>query len=227
MAGKQRPSKARSSNAEKQHLSLKAVVPLTDNQLKVFESDKHQVLHGCAGTGKTYISSYLAYKEMLKGKTYERIIYVRSAVATRSQGFYPGTLEEKSKEYEAPYINIAADLFGRGDAYHLLKNGKQVEFMTTSHIRGLTLRNAIIIADEVQNMNYHELDTIITRPDDSCKMYFCGDFNQADIKDSGIKNFYKILESMNEFNFVDFKEEDIVRGGLVKSYLIAKGKHGL
>lgn len=208
---------------DKHNLKLGAIQPLTDNQKLVFESDKHQVLHGCAGTGKTFISSYLAFKLLKEGR-YDRVIYVRSAVATRNLGFYPGSPEDKVKEFETPYINIASDLFERGDAYRVLKAANAVEFMSTSHLRGLTLKNAVIIADECQNMTEHELDTIMTRPDDDCKLFFCGDFEQADIKDSGIRNFYKILKSMKEFDFVDFTEEDIVRGGLVKAYLIAKSR---
>ena len=220
---KQPANKVNGRAFEKQHLTLKSVKPLTKNQEHVFSSDKHQVLNGSAGTGKTFISSALAYKAVLRGE-YSKIVYVRSAVATRSLGHYPGTLEEKAAEYEAPYINIASELFGRDDAYGLLKAAGQVQFITTSHVRGITLRNAIVIVDEVQNMTYHELDSVMTRPDDGCKMFFCGDYAQSDIRDSGIREFWKVLKAMEEFNFVTFEEEDIVRSGLVKSYLMTKAR---
>lgn len=224
MASKKTVRKPHMSAFQKQHLNLKPIKPLTKNQLSVFESDKHQVLSGCAGTGKTFITSFLAYQELLKGSDYEKLIYIRSAVPTRNQGFYPGSPEEKEKLYEAPYIDIACELFDRSDAYNLMKIEKSVEFRTTSHVRGITLRKAIIIADECQNMTYHELDSIITRLDNECKIYFCGDFDQADIRDTGIRNFFNVLKTMEEFNFVEFGEEDIVRSGLVKAYLTAKGK---
>ena len=202
-------------------LELAEIEPLTRNQLRAFESDKNLVLHGCAGTGKTFISCYLAFDDMTKNQ-YEKLVIIRSAVPTRDIGFLPGTEKEKSSVYEEPYYDISIDLFERGDAYQILKTKRLVHFMTTSYIRGITLRDAVILIDECQNMSFHELDSIITRVGENCRVIFCGDFSQSYLKQNGMKEFFEILASMNRFDFIEFGVEDIVRSGFVKEYIIAK-----
>jgi len=207
-------------------LTLHEIEPLTRNQVKAFESSKNLILHGLAGTGKTFISSYLAYDDMSKG-IYDKLVIIRSAVPTRDMGFLPGTEKEKASVYEEPYKDIANELFQRGDAYGIMKQKNLVEFMTTSFIRGITLRDAVIIIDECQNMSFHELDSIITRMGENCRVIFCGDFRQADLKQNGMKDFMQILKRMELFDFIDFQVEDIVRSDFVKSYIIAKNELGL
>jgi phosphate starvation-inducible protein PhoH len=156
---------------------------------------------------------------------------MRSVVPTRDIGFLPGNAKEKSKVYEGPYYAICNELFGRGDAYDILKNKNTIEFMTTSFIRGITLNNAIVIVDEVNNMTFHELDSIITRLGKNCRIMFCGDFRQSDLpkqaERNGLLDFMDILERMKSFTHVEFQQEDIVRSGLVKQYIIAKDKLGI
>ena len=179
-------------------LELAEIEPLTRNQLIAFESSQNLVLHGCAGTGKTFISSYLAFDDMTKNM-YEKLVIIRSAVPTRDIGFLPGTEKEKSSVYEEPYRDISIDLFSRGDAYQILKTKGLVHFMTTSYIRGITLRDAVILIDECQNMTFHELDSIITRVGENCRVIFCGDFKQSDLKQNGMDEFLDILHSMKRF----------------------------
>lgn len=203
------------------NLDLQPIEPLTQNQLKAFESERNLVLHGVAGTGKTYISCYLAFDDMTKGH-YDKLVIIRSAVSTRDIGFLPGNESEKASVYEEPYKDICIELFQRGDAYSLLKAKGLVHFMTTSFIRGVTLRNATIIVDECQNMSFHELDSIITRIGEGCRVIFCGDFRQADLLKNGLKDFIRVLKAMNSFDLIDFEIKDIVRSEFVKEYIIAK-----
>jgi len=207
-------------------LVLQEIEPLTQNQLVAFDSEKHMLLHGVAGTGKTFISCYLAFDDMVKGQ-YEKLILIRSAVPTRDIGFLPGNEKEKSAIYEAPYKDIAVELFQRGDAYEILKTKGIVHFMTTSFIRGVTLRDAVIIIDECQNMTFHELDSIITRVGQNCRVIFCGDFRQSDLNKNGLKDFVRILKAMESFDLIDFEIKDIVRSDFVKSYITAKTDLGL
>ena len=206
-------------------LSLFDIEPLTQNQILAFESENHLVLHGVAGTGKTFISCYLAFDDMIKG-LYDRLIIIRSAVPTRDMGFLPGSEKEKGAVYEEPYKNIAIELFDRGDAYEILKTKGLVHFMTTSFIRGVTLKDSVILIDECQNMTFHELDSIITRVGRNCRIIFSGDFKQTDIKNTGVRPFVRILETMGSFDLVDFKVKDIVRSDFVKEYIIAREKAG-
>jgi phosphate starvation-inducible PhoH-like protein len=201
---------------------LVRIEPMTDRQAKVLRSKKHLVLSGYAGTGKTFLTSFLALDSIFKGE-YSRLVYIRSAVPSRDIGFLPGTDKEKLEVYEAPYIDIASELLGRGDAYSILKSKGLINFMSTSFIRGTTLRDAVIIVDETQNMTYQELDTVITRVGPNCRIMFCGDIKQNDLfHKSGFNDFYKVIQSMDKFDFVDFLKEDIVRDELVKDYIIKK-----
>ena len=207
-------------------LSLAEIEPLTKNQLIAFESDKNLLLHGIAGTGKTFISCYLAFDDMVKG-VYNNLVIIRSAVPTRDIGFLPGTEKEKASVYEEPYKEIALELFQRGDAYEILKTKGLVHFMTTSFVRGITLKETVIIIDECQNMTFHELDSIITRVGTNCRVIFCGDFRQSDLKTNGLESFMEILKNMGSFDFIDFEIKDIVRSEFVKDYIIAKTELGL
>jgi phosphate starvation-inducible protein PhoH len=204
-------------------LEVQEIEPLTRNQVRAFESDKHLILHGVAGTGKTFVACYLGFDDMAK-KEYEKLVIIRSAVPTRDIGFLPGNEKEKASVYEEPYKDIAIDIFGRGDAYQILKTKNLVEFMTTSFIRGITLRNATILIDECQNMSFHELDSIITRVGQNCRVILCGDFRQSDLKNSGMNEFLNVIKRMELFDFIEFGIEDIVRSDFVKSYIIAKNE---
>jgi phosphate starvation-inducible protein PhoH len=185
---------------------------------------------GSAGTGKSFIASYLALNSLFN-KEVEKIIVVRSAVATRDMGFLPGNNKEKAKVYEAPYYAICTELFGRSDAYEYLKNRNIIDFISTSFIRGITLNDSIVIVDEIANLTGHELDSVITRIGKNCKVIFCGDFRQSDFtKDqekNGLMDFMKIIKRMRSFEFVDFQKEDIVRSSMVKNYIIEKDKLNL
>lgn len=216
---------------DKVNLVLQEIEPLTQNQVRAFESSKNLVMHGVAGTGKTYISMYLAFDDMHKGY-YDKTVLIRSAVSTRDIGFLPGSAKEKAEVYEEVYKDVCIELFQRGDAYELLKKQGLIHFMTTSFIRGVTLRNAAIIVDECQNMSFHELDSIITRIGEGCRIIFCGDFRQTDFttksrERSGLPEFLRILKAMDEFDMIDFTTKDIVRSNFVKKYIIAKEDLGL
>lgn len=220
------------NTTQKTGLTLKHITPLTDNQKRAFESykaNKNLLLHGIAGTGKSFISMYLALDQILSGESqYKKIVLVRSVVPTRDMGFLPGSPKEKAKVYEAPYYAICTELFGRGDSYDLLKSKGSVEFISTSFIRGITLNDCIIIVDEIANMTLHELDSVITRVGRNCKIIFCGDFRQSDFtrehEKNGLKDFMRIISRMRSFEFVDFDEEDIVRSSMVKDYIIQKDR---
>ena len=216
--------------------SVLNIEPLTDNQETLFNSykaDKNIVAYGCAGTGKTFITLYNALKDVLDERSpYEKIYIVRSLVATREIGFLPGDHEDKSSLYQIPYKNMVKYMFAMPtDAdfemlYGNLKTQGTISFWSTSFIRGTTLDNAIIIVDEFQNLNFHELDSIITRVGENSKIMFCGDATQTDLQKTNEKNgiidFMKVLRHMPSIDIIEFGVEDIVRSGLVKEYILAK-----
>lgn len=216
-------TKRRNKTRAADFIDMVEVKPLTPTQEKVFETDKNLVLYGSAGSGKSFLACYLGF-EAIRDRDKDRLIIIRSAVPTREIGFLPGTDKEKARVYEEPYHAICAELMDRGDAYDILKHNGIIAFMTTSYIRGITLRDATIVVDECQNMTFQELDSLITRIGDNCKIIFCGDFKQADLKANGMIEFLKIVSTMEEFDLLEFTLDDIVRSGLVKNYLVAKDR---
>ena len=220
---------------------LNEIKPVTDSQKVVFDSWKqglNQFLFGCAGTGKTFVSLYLALSEVLKNDTpYDKVVMVRSLIPTREIGFLPGDEEDKAALYQVPYSNMMQFMFEQPNEqafeslYNRIKAQGSFYFLSTSFLRGLTFDNSIIIVDECQNLNFHELDTIITRVGQDSKIFFCGDFSQSDLtkmhERNGLMDFLQILQEMEEFNCVEFNIGDIVRSGFVRNYLIQKTKLGM
>ena len=220
---------------------LRDIDPLTDNQKILFDAyaeNKNIVAYGCAGTGKTFITLYNAIKDVLSPTTpYEKIYIVRSLVATREIGFLPGDHEDKSWLYQIPYKHMVKYMFQMQDdaafemLYSNLKAQGTIDFWSTSFIRGTTFDNAILIVDEFQNLNFHELDSMITRIGENSKIMFCGDASQTDLvkqnERTGIVDFIRILRNMSSFDIIEFNAEDICRSGLVKEYIIAKLELGM
>ena len=215
---------------------LRDIEPLTPNQQSLFDAyaqDKNLIAYGCAGTGKTFITLYNALKDVLDQETpYEKIYIVRSLVATREIGFLPGDHEDKSTLYQIPYKAMVKYMFEMPTEadiqmlYGNLKAQDTIDFWSTSFIRGTTFDKTIVIVDEFQNLNYHELDSIMTRVGEQSKIMFCGDATQSDLvkqnERNGIHDFMRVLRLMPSVDIIEFGVEDIVRSGLVKEYILAK-----
>jgi predicted ribonuclease YlaK len=207
------------------------IQPKTAKQKEFFDAyksgDYFMCLHGVAGTGKTYIALYKALEEVMdKTSPYKKVVIVRSSVQGRDMGFLPGDVDEKMLTFTQPYRQICADLFNRKDAWDRLSEQGYIEFISTSFIRGTTFTNSILLADEIQNMSFEELDTIVTRVGHTSKIIYCGDIRQTDLKKkddkTGLPKFLDIVQDMKEFSRFEFGMDDIVRSSLVKNYIIAK-----
>jgi predicted ribonuclease YlaK len=211
---------------------LKTFEPLTENQKLFFDAykrgDYFVALHGVAGTGKTFCALYKALEEVLdKNNPFGKIIIVRSAVQGREIGHLPGDVTEKMEIYQQPYVQICETLFGRKDAYARLSEQNHIEFISTSFIRGMSFDDAIIIVDEMQNMTFEEIDTVMTRVGYRSKIIWCGDYRQTDLNKkkndvTGILKFFDVAHHMNAFTRIEFTPDDIVRSSLVKDYILAK-----
>lgn len=214
---------------------LTQIDPITKAQKESFEAwddDEHLILTGTAGTGKTYIAMYLALESVLeRSGCYDKVIVLRSAVPVREIGYLPGKLEEKTDIFQSPYRAICEELFDDKAVYNKLINSHQLQFETTSFIRGRTFDRCIIIVDEMQNLNFHELDSIMTRAGESCKLIFCGDHAQSDFTNEGEKNglakFLNIMYRMKNFTTVQFGWDDIVRSDIVRDYIMTKEMLGI
>ena len=223
------------------HTELNDIKPITDKQKEVFNSynkGQNLFLYGVAGTGKTFVALYNALKDVLDPKSpRERVYIVRSLLPTRDIGFLPGDEEDKSYLYQVPYQNMVRFMFKQPDErafeqlYNNLRNQGTIDFLSTSFLRGITIDNGVIIVDECQNLNFHELDTIMTRVGQDTKIIFAGDIQQTDLTKTndrnGILDFVNIMQQMKEVDCIEFDLNDIVRSGMLKSYLIEKIKLGL
>lgn len=229
-----RKRKAKPVKAKIDNLNVKRVEPITEAQREMFASfmqGQNIVACGSAGTGKTYVATYLALQEVFAQRK-NKIVFVRSAVPTRQIGHLPGDLNEKSLVYTTPFKQIVDDLCENGTAYNILTTKGVIEFMTTSFIRGITLDNCIIIFDEFQSSGWHELASVVSRCGKNTQIVFCGDTKQNDLITnkhdvSGLSNFMKVADDMEEFDIVKFYPQDIVRSGLVKSFILACERAGL
>lgn len=232
MAKQQRRNKNSNSSFknvfDSMNLELIAIEPKTDTQSDVFDSlDENQnlVLLGKAGCGKSFLAIYDGLKTIEEGKA-RKLVIVRAPVATHDIGHLPGDLAMKGSVYEEPYEAIVNELFKRGDAYGLLKKHDIIEFKLSAYIRGITIDNAVIVFDEIQNAKLGEAISVITRVGKGTKIHFCGDIAQTDLKkhERQIDKFLYILDNMREFDTHYFAIEDIVRSGLVKSFLTTQYK---
>ena len=216
---------------------LKTIVPLTENQKTAFEllnteAKTVAALLGVCGSGKSFVAIQQALKLLLTaGNGFDKVIIIRSAVATRDIGFLPGDMAEKMAVFEAPYVGIFDELFPWKNSYENMKKAGKVEFKPTSFLRGVTFANAIVIVDECQDLTFHELDTIISRVGENSRIFFSGDTKQNDLlykknDQSGLVEFLSVLDGLDEFGKVEFGPDDIVRSGLVKSYIKRKWELG-
>jgi len=232
---------ATKKNKEITEEHLIKIKPITDNQkiaVKAYKDGKNLFQYGAAGTGKTFLSLYLALQDVLDLKTpYHRVCIVRSLIPTRDIGFLPGDHDDKSALYQVIYQNMVQFMFKMPNElafsmlYQNLQQQETLHFLSTSFLRGITFDNSIIIVDECQNLNFHELDTIITRVGQDSKIMLCGDIDQSDLvktsEKNGLLQFTKILDTMDSFELIEYNIGDIVRSGFVREYLISKIKLGL
>lgn len=211
----------------KNNLELPTIKPKTDNQEKFFDlysQYAHHFMFGPAGTGKTFLALYKALESLAENQAHKITIF-RSSVASINEGFLPGSAEDKLAVFETPYISNINKIFGRDDAYGILKKIGTINFESIAYQRGNTLDNQIIVIDEAQNCTGHQLDTLITRTGENSRLIICGDLNQQDITKHGEKNVHKafqVLQSLPSVATTEFTLDDIVRSGLVREYLIAK-----
>lgn len=234
MSSKRRTtSNNRSAYVRREHLI--DVEPFTENQKKAVEAwkeGKHLFLSGSAGTGKTFLALHLGLTQALSKDTdCDNVTIIRSIVPTRDIGFLPGNEEEKKQAYVRPYIGICSEICNDTGAWNKLITHNTIKFESTSFIRGTTFDDTVIIVDECQNMSGHELDSVITRTGDRCRIIFCGDYYQSDFRNekdkNGILEFMKVIETMQDFATINFTWSDIIRSDFVREYIMTKEMMGI
>lgn len=223
-----KPKQKRKVQHNKELLTVKHVTPMTwpqENMIEAYARGANVIAEGSAGTGKSFIASYLALNSLFN-RDVEKIVIVRSAVPTRDMGFLPGSLQEKTEVYTIPYKQIFNELCENGTAWDILNKKGMVEFITTSYVRGITLDNAVVIVDEFQSMTAHEMYSVLTRIGQNTRLIVCGDTKQTDLDGRKEKSCYDwfmgVARKMSDwFEISTFQRNDIVRSAFVKSLIIA------
>lgn len=218
----------RSAYIKREHLI--EIEPFTNNQKKAVDAwneGKHLFLSGSAGTGKTFLALHLGLTQALtKDADCDNVTIIRSIVPTRDIGFLPGDEEKKKLAYVRPYVGICSEICEDNSAWGKLTASKTINFESTSFIRGTTFDDTVLVVDECQNMSGHELDSVITRTGDRCRIIFCGDYYQSDFRNgrdkNGILEFMKIIETMKDFAVINFTWSDIIRSDFVRDYIMTK-----
>lgn len=196
----------------------------TQNQKKLISAintSEQVITVGCAGTGKTYIPTMMA-AQMLEAKKIDKIVLTRPNVsAGRSLGFFPGSMEEKFGIWCAPFLSLLKEYFGESHFELMLKRGV-IDIVPFEVMRGRTFDNAFVILDEAENCTLHELKMFVTRIGEGTKVLINGDFKQADIPNSGLKELIHIACANNiDVPVISFGPEDVVRSGICKQWIIA------
>lgn len=199
--------------------------PLTDNQklyVAQYNEGHNLLVKGYPGTGKTSMAISLGLESVKKGDA-SSVLILRNNQAVDDLGHRPGSVEDKMAAYSAPYNPIVEHLFNyKTNIEYLAENG-YIKFDGIAFLRGTTIDNTVIVVDEIQNMTFQQLDTVITRVGHNSRIIFCGDSGQTDASRSGWEKFTEILNKMPSFRTVDMNSvDDIIRGGTVKEYILAK-----
>ncbi len=224
----QKPKLRTTRQPNKDHLTIAfEVKPMTEAQRQMmfaYKEGMHVIAHGSAGTGKSFVACSLALDDLFSRKV-EKIVIIRSAVETRSVGFLPGSLDEKAEPYKIPYKQIINSLCNNGTAWDILAKKFMIEFITTSYVRGITLDDCVVIVDEYQNLNWHEMNSIVTRVGKNCQLIIIGDNRQCDLTSKREASCHDQLlrvtaEMPNWFDSIHFLPHDIVRSDFVKDWII-------
>jgi len=209
---------------------IKSIQPFTNHQQDFFQSylqGSNVVAYGSAGTGKSFLALYLGLRDVIdRDMPQDHMVIVRSAVPSKEIGHLPGTVDEKMAVYESPYVDICSELFRRPSTYNDMKEAELIQFTPTSFVRGTTWNNALVVVDEVQNMTWHEINSVMTRLGSNSRVIITGDYNQNDLvnkrnETSGIARLVRTADRMTEFSNIIFTTDDIVRSEFVKSWIIA------
>lgn len=225
-------TKRRERLPEKQSIFASTFRPRNAKQAKLVQSieDKEVTIAiGSSGTGKTYCA--LASALNLLGDKYKKIILVKSVTSIPGEeiGFIPGTFEEKMDPYIMSFTWNIDKIIGKDASKELMKKDL-IEVLPLAYIRGLSIDNAIVIADEAQNFTSHTFKTIMTRIGSNSKYIFLGDIEQIDRKKKGESGLATMLDVFKDESFVgtvEFDDEDCVRNPIIPLMLEKLRERGI
>jgi len=215
-------------------------LPWTEKQKRAIDiitskDTKIVFLSGPAGTSKSLLATYCGLK-LLNEKKVSEIVYVRSIIesASKSLGALPGFYEDKFKPFALPLTDKMEELIKTSDIKKLMLQ-ERIKPLPVNFLRGASFNVNYVIADEMQNAEHFEIQTIISRIGQFSKFIFCGDPMQCDIKEKNKSGFKPIYDLFNDeesrqhgIHCIEFGKEDIVRSEILKFIVdkLEKSKFG-
>ena len=195
--------------------------------LKLNDSQKMIIFAiGPAGTGKTMLAVQWAIDQLKYGQS-DKIVITRPAVSVDEQhGFLPGDLNQKMEPWTKPIMDVFSENYEAREIENMIREGV-IEVSPLAYMRGRTFKNAVIIADEMQNATPSQMKMLLTRLGQRSKMIVTGDLQQADRpSNNGLLEFLKLFNDFKENRYVDvchFTVGDIERHEAVKEVLAIYG----
>lgn len=221
-------SKRSRRSASKYDNELVAVCPKNDRQRNALDSlftNHLTIMTGPPGTAKTFLATYAALKFYRNGQI-DKIYYVKPIVDVYGDngiGYLKGDIDDKTLPHIGPVIDSLSALMGEGHARALIDQ-KKIEFLPLEVLRGRSLGNAFIIADEMQNATPESVFTVLTRMGQNSRVALCGDAVQRDLDGrfgkSGLVDAMHRLRNLEGVEHIHFKVNDIVRHGFVRDVVM-------
>jgi len=191
------------------------------------EKTKIVIAVGPAGTGKTMFACLKAINELKNGNL-NKIIITRPIISVEEEelGFLPGNLVKKMDPWTRPIMDIFMEYYQKSEVENMIYNN-QIEIAPLAYMRGRTFKNALIIADEMQNSTPNQMLMLTTRIGKNSKLVITGDLKQVDrsVNNNGLYDLIEKVKKYNEYHrsesieVIEFKKEDIERSEIVEKVI--------
>ena len=221
----QLPTNLAKEYSEKKPFNLVPKTKTQGDQILSLKTNMQTICLGPAGTGKTYVTAAWAAIEFDHGRIKKLVLTRPNIPAGPTLGLFPGSLQEKYANWLAPLVSVIKEVLGEATFDIALKRG-DIIYQPMETIRGASFDDAVIIADEAQNLTEQEMKALVTRIGENSKLILDGDLKQKDIKagsglDWAIKTVKK-SEFLNEHTgVIEFNSDDVVRSEICKAWIKA------
>jgi phosphate starvation-inducible protein PhoH and related proteins len=204
---------------------ISARSPNQKRYMSLLDGDADIVLaEGPAGTGKTYLATLYAIRELKAGRI-KRIVITRPNIGAGDDlGYLPGDLTEKMAPWTRPIIDCFREFYSAKEIEHMMES-ETLEIAPLVYMRGRTFKDTLLIADETQNATVDQLKMLLTRIGEGSRFFINGDTDQHDRPgggESGFKDFLKRLEKHNDderIAVLRFNTSDVVRHPVIETIL--------